>query len=126
MPALYLIERPATCGPPWAWTSKMTRIDDESAGTEATATGSRTSGDGLGGSSKTALVLLNHGVHLATVDDVAVDALSLLVKAGVEVLACGTCLEHLGLTDRLGAGRVTHMFEIVETLNAAVKVVSVG
>jgi hypothetical protein len=26
----------------------------------------------------------------------------------------------------LGAGRVTHMFEIVETLNAAVKVVTVG
>lgn len=140
----------------------MTRIDDESAGAEATTTGSRTPGDVLEGSSKTALVLLtntlgqgdlelghklmhgflrttldtnprpwrlvllNHGVHLATVDDVAVDVLGLLAEAGVEVMACGTCLEHFGLTDRLGAGRVTHMFEIVETLNAAVKVVSIG
>lgn len=72
------------------------------------------------------LVLLNHGVRMATVDNVAVDALNLLVEAGVEVLACGTCLEHLGLTDRLRAGRVTNMFEIVETLNASAKVVSIG
>jgi selenium metabolism protein YedF len=72
------------------------------------------------------LVLLNHGVHLATVDDVAVDALNLLVEAGVEVMACGTCLEHLGLTDRLRAGRVTNMLEIVETLNQSAKVVSIG
>jgi selenium metabolism protein YedF len=72
------------------------------------------------------LVLLNHGVRLATVDDVAVDALELLSQAGAEVLACGTCLEHFGLTDRLRAGRVSNMFEIVETLNAASKVVSIG
>lgn len=140
----------------------MTGIRDESARREATDKGSRSSPDGLGASSKTALVLmtdslgqgdldlgrklmlgflrttldnsarpwrlvlLNHGVRLATVDDVAIDALGLLVEAGVEVMACGTCLEHLGLTDRLGAGRVTHMSEIVETLNAATKVVTVG
>jgi hypothetical protein len=41
-------------------------------------------------------------------------------------MACGTCLEHLGLTDRLRAGRVTNMFEIVETLNEATKVISIG
>ncbi len=56
----------------------------------------------------------------------AVDALTLLQEAGVEVMACGTCLEHLGLTDRLRAGRVTNMFEIVETLHAASKVFSIG
>lgn len=72
------------------------------------------------------LVLLNHGVRLATVDEVAVDVLDLMVEAGVEVVACGTCLEHLGLTDRLRAGRVTNMFEIVETLNDAAKVISIG
>ncbi len=72
------------------------------------------------------LVLLNHGVRLAAVDEVAVDVLNLLVEAGVEVVACGTCLEHLGLTDRLRAGRVTNMFEIVETLNEAAKVISIG
>ena len=72
------------------------------------------------------LVLLNHGVRLPAVDEVAVDVLNLLVEAGVEVMACGTCLEHLGLTDRLRAGRVTNMFEIVETLNEAAKVISIG
>lgn len=72
------------------------------------------------------LVLLNQGVRLAVEDDVAVDLLTLLEEAGVEVMACGTCLEHLGLTDRLRAGRVTNMFEIVETLHAASKVISIG
>ncbi len=72
------------------------------------------------------LVLLNHGVRLATVDEVAVDVLNLLSEGGVEVMACGTCLEHLGLTDRLRAGRVTNMFEIVGTLSEAAKVVSIG
>ena len=72
------------------------------------------------------LVLLNHGVRLATVDDVTVDALRLLAEAGVEILACGTCLEHFELADRLRAGRVSNMFEIVESLNAAAKVVSIG
>jgi selenium metabolism protein YedF len=72
------------------------------------------------------VLLVNHGVRMATVDDVAVDALQLLGERGVEILACGTCLEHLGLTERLRAGRVSNMFEIVETLNTADKVVSIG
>jgi len=72
------------------------------------------------------IVLLNHGVRLATVDDMAVETLDLLTQAGTEVLSCGTCLEFLELKDRLRAGRGSNMFEIVETLNTASKVVTIG
>jgi selenium metabolism protein YedF len=71
------------------------------------------------------VLLVNHGGHLATTDEVAVDLLGLLEQVGVDVLSCGTCLTTLGLVERLGAGRVTTMPEIVESLNRATKITSI-
>ena len=42
---------------------------------------------------------------------------------GVEILTCGTCLEHYGLTEKLAVGSVTNMYTIVEKLAAAGKVI---
>ncbi len=71
------------------------------------------------------VLLVNHGVRLATVDPVAVDLLGLLEQRGVEVMSCGTCLSTLGLGHRPGAGRVTTMPEIVESLNRATRVTTI-
>lgn len=70
------------------------------------------------------MIFINAGVKLTTVDDEAVDALSLLAERGVEVLSCGTCLKHFDLEDKLKVGKVTNMFEVIETLTQAGKVVS--
>jgi selenium metabolism protein YedF len=70
------------------------------------------------------MVFINSGVKLTTIDEEAVEAISLLEEKGVEVLSCGTCLEHFNLKDKLGTGKVTNMFEIIETLNSATKVIS--
>ena len=70
------------------------------------------------------MVFINSGVKLTTIDQEAVEAISLLEEKGVEVLSCGTCLEHFNLKDKLAAGKVTNMFEIIETLNSATKVIS--
>ncbi len=70
------------------------------------------------------IVFINSGVKLTTIDQEAVEAISLLEERGVEVLSCGTCLEHYNLKDKLGAGKVTNMFEIIESLNSATKVIS--
>jgi hypothetical protein len=35
---------------------------------------------------------------------------------GVEILACGTCLEFYKLTEALGVGRITNMYEIAGLL----------
>jgi selenium metabolism protein YedF len=70
------------------------------------------------------MVFINSGVKLTTIDEEAVEAISLLEEKGVEVLSCGTCLEHFNLKDKLAAGKVTNMFEIIETLNSATKVIS--
>jgi selenium metabolism protein YedF len=70
------------------------------------------------------MIFINSGVKLTTVDEEAVEAVSLLEEKGVEVLSCGTCLEHFGLTDQLKVGRVTNMYEVIESFNSANKVIS--
>jgi selenium metabolism protein YedF len=70
------------------------------------------------------MVFINSGVRLTTVDDEAVEALEMLRNNGVDVLSCGTCLEHFGLQEKLRVGRVTNMYEVVDTLSQATKVVS--
>ncbi len=70
------------------------------------------------------IIFINSGVNLTTVDEDAVEAVSLLRDKGVEILSCGTCLEHFGLADSLQVGKVTNMFEVIETLNSASKVIS--
>ncbi len=70
------------------------------------------------------MIFINSGVKLTTIDDEAVEAVALLEEKGVEVLSCGTCLQHYGLSDKLHVGRVTNMFEVIESLTAAERVVS--
>jgi selenium metabolism protein YedF len=70
------------------------------------------------------MLFVNSGVKLTTIDQEALEAIALLEEKGVEVLSCGTCLEHFNLKEKLGAGKVTNMFEIIESLNSATKVIS--
>jgi selenium metabolism protein YedF len=70
------------------------------------------------------IIFINSGVKLTTLDEEAVDAVSMLEEKGTEILCCGTCLQHFGLVDKLRVGRVTNMFEVVESFNAADKVIS--
>ena len=44
----------------------------------------------------------------------SLDDLKALAEAGVEIMSCGTCLNHYGLADQLGVGEVTNMYVIVE------------
>ena len=70
------------------------------------------------------MVFINSGVELTTVDEEAIDALSVLQEKGVEILSCGTCLQHFGYEDKLRVGRSTNMYEVVDTLQKAYKVIS--
>ncbi len=70
------------------------------------------------------IIFINSGVRLSTLDEEAVDAISLLESKGVEILSCGACLAHFKLEDKLKAGRVTNMFEVIESMSKASKVIS--
>ena len=52
---------------------------------------------------------MNAGVKLAVEGSESLANLRKLAERGVEVLACGTCLEFFQLTDALGVGRITNM-----------------
>jgi len=75
-------------------------------------------------SKPTCILLMNNGVKLATESSVAVGELKQLEEYGVEILACGTCLSHLELTDKLAVGRVSNMYDLTDIMLKADKVIS--
>ena len=52
-----------------------------------------------------------------------VQDLKKLKELGVEILTCGTCLNHYGLSEKLAVGSVTNMYRIAEVLSKAGKVI---
>ncbi len=71
------------------------------------------------------IILFNTGVALACGETETARALERLESLGVSVLACGTCLDYLGLKDGLRAGVVSNMYEIIDTLASAGKCITV-
>lgn len=65
----------------------------------------------------------NSGVKLACTGSDSIEDLKNLEKAGVKIFACGTCLNHYGLQDNLEVGEVTNMYDIVDALNNAAKII---
>ncbi|MBI5439675.1 MAG: sulfurtransferase-like selenium metabolism protein YedF [Deltaproteobacteria bacterium] len=72
------------------------------------------------------LMFLNRGIHLTTAGSEVVDVLRELEKVGIEILSCGTCLDFFGKREQLVVGRISNMYDTVETLTGPSKVVTVG
>jgi selenium metabolism protein YedF len=72
------------------------------------------------------LLFVNRGVHLTTEGSEVLDVLRELQAAGAEVLSCGTCLEFFQKRGSLAVGRVSNMYETVETLTGHYRVVTIS
>lgn len=70
------------------------------------------------------IIFFNSGVKLVVEGSPVVEDLRTLKAQGVEILACGTCLGHYELKDKVAVGEVSNMYTIAETLLRAGKVVS--
>jgi selenium metabolism protein YedF len=70
------------------------------------------------------IIFLNSGVKLVAEGSPVLEDLQALCEQGVELLACGTCLGHLNLKDRVAVGEISNMYTIAETLMRAGKVVT--
>ena len=65
------------------------------------------------------ILLYNSGAYLSCEGSDNVEDLRNLEAQGVEILTCGTCLNHYGLGDKLKVGSVTNMYEIAERMTGA-------
>ena len=70
------------------------------------------------------IILLNDGVKLALFDSSTCDHLKDLEARGTQILISGVCTSHFGITDSIGAGVIANIYEIVDVINKANKVVS--
>ena len=69
------------------------------------------------------VILYNSGARLSVFGSDSLEDLKLLESQGVEILTCGTCLNHYGLTGTLGVGSITNMYVIAGKLAEAGKVI---
>ena len=64
------------------------------------------------------ICLLNSGVELVCEGSPVLDSFQLLAEKGVEIIACGTCLDFFHLKEKLAVGRVGNMYDIFDTVAA--------
>ena len=69
------------------------------------------------------IIFYNGGVPLVTKDSGSLDDLKKMASQGVEIYACGACLNYYGLTDQVAVGEVTNMFRIIEMMRTANRIV---
>jgi selenium metabolism protein YedF len=62
------------------------------------------------------MLFWNTGVRLVCRGSWALEHLKTLEAAGVELLACGTCLDFFELTDKLAVGKPTNMAATIKSL----------
>jgi hypothetical protein len=67
----------------------------------------------------------NSGVNLLVPSSPALDAFKAMEHDGVELIACGTCLDYYGTRATIAAGRVSDMREILGAMAASDKTVVV-
>ena len=72
-----------------------------------------------------ALVFYNAAVKLLGPGSASAQELQALDRAGVDLLACVTCLEFFGLTAGMRVGQVSNMREIAQRLLSASKVITI-
>ncbi len=65
------------------------------------------------------ILFYNSGAFLTCGESDTVSDLKQLEAEGVEILTCGTCLNHYHLTDQLKVGGVTNMYAIAEKMTGA-------
>ena len=65
------------------------------------------------------VIFYNDGVKLCCEGSLLLEDLEALEASGIEIIACGTCLNFFDLADMLRVGRVTDMLEIAGRLAEA-------
>ncbi len=71
------------------------------------------------------IVCYHSGVKLVALGSPVLDVLHGLYEKGVEIVACGTCMEYYELDQHIEVGRITDMVEIVSIMMGFEKVITI-
>ncbi|MCL3780214.1 sulfurtransferase-like selenium metabolism protein YedF [Prolixibacteraceae bacterium JC049] len=71
------------------------------------------------------ITFYNSGVKLLCIDSPVLDTLKALEAQGTKLVACKTCLSHFGLLEKMEAGIVGTMMDIVTLQMQADKVINI-
>jgi selenium metabolism protein YedF len=63
------------------------------------------------------IMFYNSGVKLASYDSEVIGILNEIEKKGVEILICGTCVDHFKISDKIKVGRISDMYIITRKLS---------
>ncbi len=69
------------------------------------------------------IIFYNGGVPFVTEDSDVLEDLKTLASQGVQIYACGACLNYYDLTDKVAVGEITNMYRIVEMMRQADRIV---
>lgn len=69
------------------------------------------------------IIFFNSGVKHVVEGSEVLEDLRMLSEKGVSILACGTCLNHFNLKEKLAVGAVSNMYAIMETMTGADKLI---
>ena len=69
------------------------------------------------------MIFYNEGVKITTTKSETLEDLKYLADNGVEIVSCGTCLDFFHLKEELQVGSVTNMYDIVERMEKADKII---
>ncbi len=70
------------------------------------------------------IVFYNSGVLLTVYESDVIEDLRQMAAAGVEILVCGTCANYFGVTKEVGAGVISNMYDIVDVMCGAARLVT--
>ncbi|MCL2679299.1 MAG: sulfurtransferase-like selenium metabolism protein YedF [Dehalococcoidia bacterium] len=71
------------------------------------------------------IIFINNGVRLVVEGSDVLDSLAALSGDGIEIVACGTCLNYYNIIDKLKFGITGNMYDIVNSLLEAGKIIKI-
>lgn len=71
-----------------------------------------------------AILMYNGGVKLAAEGSPVMTELRQLHENGVDIMPCGTCVDHYGLREKIAVGRISNMDELIGEMDKAAKVIT--
>lgn len=69
------------------------------------------------------IIFYNGGVHLVSDNSDSLEDLQILAENGVEIYACGACLNYYNLSEKCKVGEVTNMYHIIEMMRKSKKII---